>query len=49
MMAFTMTATLTSGLTVYACTTKKDFTTCGLTLFILSISLLLFGIFAIVF
>ena len=41
-----MTLGITVSLTIYACTTKKDFTMMGGSLFILSVALLMFGIFA---
>lgn len=44
-MAAAMTCFMTLALTVYACTTKTDFTVCNSLLFIASCVLLLFGIF----
>jgi FtsH-binding integral membrane protein len=43
-MAVAMTCFMTLALTVYACTTKTDFTVCNSLLFIASCVLLLFGI-----
>jgi FtsH-binding integral membrane protein len=48
-MAAFMTAGLVISLTVYACTTKTDFTLCGASLFILFACLIMFGIFAFLF
>lgn len=44
-MAAAMTLGMTLSLTIYACTTKTDFTTCGSTLFIFASALMMFGIF----
>ena len=49
LMAAAMTTTMTLLLTVYACTTKTDFTLCGSMLFIVSCCLLILSIFAIFF
>ena len=48
-MAAAMTLGMTLSLTIYAFTTKSDFTTMGSTLFILASALLMFGIFMAVF
>ena len=48
-MAAAMTLGMTLSLTIYACTTKKDFTMMGSTLFIMCTALLMFGIFMWVF
>jgi FtsH-binding integral membrane protein len=45
-MAAAMTCGITMALTLYACTTKTDFTICGSLLFVLGCILLLFSIFA---
>jgi protein lifeguard len=47
LMAAAMTCGVTIALTMYACTTKSDFTICGSLLFVLGMILLLFSIFAI--
>ena len=47
LMAAAMTFGITVALTLYACTTKTDFTVCGSLLFVLGCILLLFSIFAI--
>ena len=44
-----MTAGIVVGLTIYAMTTKTDYTTCGAALFMILAALIMFGIFAIVF
>ena len=44
-MAAAMTAAVTLALTIYAVTTKTDFTVCGGVLFVLGMSLLMFAIF----
>jgi len=44
-MAAVMTLGMTLSLTIYACTTKKDFTMLGSSLFVFCTALLLFGIF----
>lgn len=42
-----MTAAMVVALTVYAFVTKTDFTVCGGTLFIVSVTMMMFGIFVI--
>jgi FtsH-binding integral membrane protein len=49
LMAAAMTTTMTLLLTLYACTTKTDFTLCGSMLFIISFCLLILSIFAMFF
>jgi protein lifeguard len=49
LMAAAMTTTMTLLLTLYACTTKTDFTLCGSMLFIASFCLLILSIFALFF
>ena len=44
-----MTAGIVVGLTIYAMTTKSDYTTCGAALFMILAALIMFGIFAIIF
>lgn len=48
-MAAFMTAAMVIALTIYALTTKKDFTTCGGMLFVVSACFLMFGLFSIFF
>ena len=48
-MAAIMTTGVTLALTIYAMTTKTDFTVCGGLLFVLVMSLILFGLFALFF
>jgi len=47
--AMFMTAAITLGITVYACTTKSDFTICGGAIFMFGFGLFMFGLFAIIF
>ncbi len=49
LMAAVMTVGITMALTLYAMTTKTDFTTCGGILFMLIMALILFGLFALFF
>jgi FtsH-binding integral membrane protein len=44
-MAATMTLTMTLALTLYACTTKTDFTECGDFLFVFGMGLFIFALF----
>ena len=47
--AMFMTAAITLGISVYACTTKSDFTIMGGALFMFGFGLMMFGLFAIIF